>query len=168
MLCQLVKNAMRAPYFLYVICLLFAMPAACAAQSGAFGLGLIFGNPTGLSAKKWLSRHTAFDVGAAWSLGKNPGLHLHADYLFHRSDLEGLVEGRSYAYYGIGGRVKLENEDPLMGVRIPFGVTYLFPDAPFDAFFEVVPVFDLIPRTRFDLNLGIGGRFYFNTPSARK
>lgn len=141
------------------------MPAA--AQTGAFGIGVMLGSPTGISAKKWLSRRTAIDGGAAWSLGKNPGLHLHADYLVHRSDLEGLVDGRSYAYYGIGGRIKLENEDPLLGVRIPLGVTYLFPDAPFDAFFEVVPVFDVMPRTRFDLNLSIGMRFYFDSLSVR-
>ncbi len=141
------------------------MPAS--AQTGAFGIGVMLGSPTGISAKKWFSRRTALDGGAAWSLGKNPGLHLHADYLVHRWDLEGLVDGRAYAYYGIGGRVKLENEDPLLGVRIPFGVTYLFPDAPFDAFFEVVPVFDVMPGTRFDLNLSIGMRFYFDSLSVR-
>lgn len=156
---------MRCFFCVVLLCSVLPMPAA--AQTGAFGIGVMLGSPTGISAKKWLSRRTAIDGGAAWSLGKNPGLHLHADYLVHRSDLEGLVDGRSYAYYGIGGRVKLENEDPLLGVRIPLGVTYLFPDAPFDAFFEVVPVFDVMPRTRFDLNLSVGMRFYFNSLSVR-
>ena len=106
---------------------------------------------------------TAVDGGAAWSLGPNPGIQVHADYLFHRSDFEGLQENRSFAYYGVGGRVKLEDEDTRLGVRIPMGVSYHFPDAPLDAFFEVVPVFDVVPETRLVLNLGIGIRFFFQS-----
>jgi len=166
-LCQVLSAVMAKRRFFYVVLLQLFMVLPVAAQSGAFGIGVMLGSPTGISAKKWLSRRTAFDAGAAWFLEDDPLLHLHADYLFHRSDLDGLVEGRSYAYYGIGGRIKLENEDPLFGVRIPFGVTYLFPDAPFDAFFELVPVFDLIPRTQIDLNASIGVRFYFKSFAVR-
>lgn len=154
-------------YILWIAMIFTLLPIETRAQQGAFGIGFMLGSPTGFSAKKWLSRHTAIDGGAAWSVGRNPGLHLHADYLIHRSDLEGLQEGRSYAYYGIGGRLKLDNDNPLLGVRIPFGVTYLFPDAPFDVFFEVVPVFDVLPRTRFDLNASLGGRFYFDRGRVR-
>ena len=136
---------------------------AQAQRRDAFGIGLMIGSPAGLSIKKWTSSRTAIDGGAAWSLGRNPGIQLHADYLYHRSDLEGLRENRSFAYYGIGGRVKLEDPDTRLGVRIPMGVLYHFPDAPLDSFFEVVPVFDVIPETRLVLNISIGMRFYFQS-----
>lgn len=123
----------------------------------------MIGGPSGLSLKKWTSSSTAIDGGAAWSIGKDPGVQLHADYLFHRSDFEGLIEDRSFAYYGVGGRVKWGEEDSRIGVRVPFGVAYHFPDAPLDAFIEVVPVFDVLPETQLVLNLSIGMRFYFQS-----
>ena len=134
-----------------------------AQRHDAFGIGLMIGSPAGISLKKWNSNTTAIDGGAAWSLGRDPGVHLHADYLFHRSDLEGLRENRSFAYYGFGARMKLENPDTRLGVRIPMGVLYHFPDAPLDTFFEIVPVFDVVPDTRLVLNISIGMRFYFQS-----
>ena len=133
---------------------------AKAQRAGALGVGLMIGGPAGLSVKQWVSNTRAYDIGAAWAIGKEPGVQLHGDFLLHRSDLEGLREDRSYAYYGIGARLKWEEEDARVGFRIPMGVTYLFPDAPLDAFFEVVPVFDVLPGSRLGLNLSIGMRFY--------
>lgn len=141
---------------------LLAQPAS-AQRRGAFGIGAMIGGPSGLSMKKWVSTVTAIDGGAAWSIGSDPGIQLHADYLFHRSDFEGLIENRSFAYYGVGGRMKWGEEDARLGVRIPFGVAYHFPDAPLDAFIEVVPVFDVLPETQLVLNLSIGMRFYFQS-----
>ena len=148
-----------------VLGLVFASSTAqqvAAQQRDALGIGLMIGSPAGFSFKKWTAHTRAIDGGAAWAIGKNPGVHLHADYLYHRSDLEGLQENRSYAYYGLGARLKLEEEDARLGVRIVTGVTYLFPDAPLDAFFDVVPVFDVVPETRLVLNISIGVRFYLS------
>ena len=130
----------------------------------------MIGGPSGLSMKKWTSNSTAIDAGAAWSIGKDPGVQVHADFLLHRSDFEGLIEDRSFAYYGVGGRVKWGEEDSRIGVRIPLGVAYHFPDAPLDTFMEVVPVFDILPESKLVLNLSIGMRFYFqslNPPTRR-
>ncbi len=63
-------------------------------------------------------------------------------------------------YYGIGGRLLLGNQAKL-GVRIPVGLNYLFANDPIGIFFEVAPVLDLVPSTRFDVNGGIGIRYYF-------
>ena len=65
-------------------------------------------------------------------------------------------------YFGVGGRLRLrDNRDDDIGVRIPVGLAYMFADAPFDIFVEVVPILDLVPDTDFDLNAALGGRFYF-------
>ena len=132
------------------------------AQYRSLGIGGMIGSPTGISLKKWVSRRAAYDLGAAWSIGSNPGLHLHADYLLHRSDLEGLEQGRSYMYYGIGGRLKVVEADPRAGARFPIGITYINPEEPFDVFLEIVPIFDILPSTRFAMNISLGGRFYLS------
>ncbi len=137
---------------------MFVLPAS--AQFRSLGIGGMIGSPTGISIKKWMSRRTAYDLGAAWSITKHPGLHLHADYLIHRADMEGMEDGKSYAYFGIGGRLKAVESDPRAGARFPLGITYIDPREPFDAFLEIVPILDVLPETRFAMNLSLGGRLY--------
>jgi hypothetical protein len=132
---------------------------------GEFGVGVIVGEPTGLSLKYWLDQEQAIDAAAAWSFSGRDSFQFHADYLIHRYDLlEAAGAPDSFpVYYGIGGRIKAKDDgdDTLLGVRIPLGITYLFGDAPFDIFLEVVPVLDLAPDVDLDINAAIGLRFYF-------
>src|ERR1041384_2381931 len=51
-----------------VLCLFFAVQGS-RAQERAFGLGVIVGEPTGLSAKLWTSSTNAFDFGLGRSIG---------------------------------------------------------------------------------------------------
>ncbi len=134
--------------------------AGNAASQGNFGLGIILGEPTGVSMKLWLTERTAIDAAAAWSFSDEAAFHLHADYLFHNFDLITVEEGRLPVHFGIGGRVKFE-DDSRLGVRIPVGLTYIFDGAPIDIFFEVVPILDLVPDTEFEFNAAIGARFFF-------
>jgi len=136
---------------------------ASAAGKGDFGLGIILGEPTGISGKLWTSGKSAIDGAVAWSTDRNASLHLHADYLVHNFPLITVEKGRLPLYYGIGGRIKFaENDkDDFIGVRIPVGIEYLFETAPVDIFFEIVPILDLAPDTDFDLNAAIGARYFF-------
>jgi hypothetical protein len=149
---------------------MMAAAATQVAAQGGFGVGIILGEPTGLSLKSWLSNSIAIDAAAAWSFSKHSAIQLHADYLIHNYSIIGSKQWP--LYYGIGGRLKLrgndegkdkdnDNNDLRLGVRVPFGITFLPSSAPFDFFVEVVPVLDLVPGTDFDLNGAIGGRFYF-------
>lgn len=134
--------------------------AGSAAAQGNFGLGIILGEPTGVSAKLWLTDRTAIDAAAAWSFSNDAAFHLHADYLFHNFDLISVEKGKLPVYFGIGGRVKFE-DDSKVGVRIPVGLAYIFDGAPMDIFFEVVPILDLAPDTDFTANGAIGIRYFF-------
>lgn len=146
-----------------VIALLTVMVfAGSAASQGAFGLGVIVGEPTGVSAKIWMSDRSAVDMGAAWSFSDEAALHLHADFLLHNFDLISVENGRLPIHFGIGGRVKFE-DDSKIGIRIPVGLTYIFDGAPVDIFVEAVPIVDLAPDTEFDVNAAIGARFYFGS-----
>ncbi len=120
-------------------------------------LGIILGEPTGLSLKMWQSNNTAFDAALAWSFGENGSLHAHADYLRHNW-LE-VDRGGLAFFYGLGARA-LFADDAKFGARIPVGLQYLFPDTRLSMFFEVAPTLDLIPETSFGVNGGIGVRFF--------
>lgn len=136
--------------------------AALPALAGDTGLGIIIGEPTGLSLKHWTGRSKAIDLAAAWSFEGEDALHLHGDILFHRYDwIE--VDGEGLpTYLGIGVRAKLVDEDELIGARFPIGLAYAFDRNRFDFFFELVPIMDLAPDTDFSLNAGLGLRFWFD------
>jgi hypothetical protein len=139
---------------------LIFFPFAVLAQDQDFGLGFMLGEPTGISFKKWTGSKTAIDGAVAWSFSGQNSLHLHADYLLHRFDLIKVEKGRLPLYFGIGARLKL-GDPTRFGVRIPVGVCYIFEEASLDIFFELVPIFDLIPATDFDIAGSIGVRYYF-------
>ena len=140
----------RSIVFLVLIAVIFCSTAA--AQDSGFGVGVILGEPTGLSGKLWLGGGAAIDGAAAWSFNKNGNLHLHADYLLHSlGDKIGL-------YYGLGVRAKLE-DDRRVGIRFPLGIAYLT-ESSLDIFLEAAPLLDLAPSTDFRLNVAIGFRYF--------
>ena len=129
---------------------------------GNFGIGVIFGEPTGLTAKIWTTENTAFDLGAAWSWSGNGHFHIYGDYLFHNFGIFDVSKGTLPVYIGLGARILFrENQDDKIGVRLPIGIEYFFEDWPVAVFGEVVPILDLAPETTGDISGGIGVRFYF-------
>jgi hypothetical protein len=138
------------------VCLAFS-----AQESNGFGLGIILGEPTGVSFKQWMTEATALDAAAAWSFEKEGAFHVHVDYLFHRPGVSDADMGRLVFYVGIGGRLKAEEDDSRVGVRVPLGMDYVFAGPPLDIFFEVAPLLDVAPSTKFRVNGGVGIRYYF-------
>ena len=130
------------------------------AQNKGFGLGIIIGEPTGLSGKKWTSNRTAVDAGLAWSFARGSSLHIHADYLWHFFDALKAEEETIPLYVGVGGRLKFDN-NARFGIRIVGGVDFMVYSVPLDVFLEVAPIMDLIPATELGLNGGLGVRFFF-------
>ena len=128
------------------------------AQNTGNGLGVIIGEPTGVSAKFWNSYRTAFDAGFAWSFGRKENIYIHADHLWH--NFNAFSDQRLPLYYGIGARVSI-GDDADLGVRVVLGINYFFTDIPLDAFLEIVPVLDFLPDSDFELNAGIGLRYFF-------
>lgn len=136
------------------------------------GIGIIAGEPTGVTLKKWQDSRVAIDMAAAWSFSENDSFQFHMDYLVHDYTIfrSAGVKGKLPLYYGIGGRIKLKdndnnrnrnNDDTLVGVRVPIGVAYLLPQDPFEFFGEIVPTLDVAPDTDLDINAALGFRYYF-------
>lgn len=144
----------------YIFVLLLLGSLTTYAQDSGMGLGIILGEPTGISGKVWTGYNSAFDFAGAWSFKDDAALHLHADLLFHNFRIIPVTDGKLPIYYGIGARVKMQ-DDPKVGARIPVGIAYLFEGAPLDIFLEIVPIMDIIPETDFDFNGAIGIRYFF-------
>jgi hypothetical protein len=138
-----------------------------AARPQGIGLGLMVGEPTGLSLKAWTGPHIALDAGLGYSYWwHGQALQVHGDVLWHSNSLLQSGDGFLPLYIGVGARVKLADEkheqpDMRVGLRIPFGLEYVFATVPVGLFLELVPVFDLTPGTGFSGNSAIGFRYYF-------
>lgn len=136
------------------------------AKQGGFGIGVILGEPTGISLKNWISYSKAIDVAFAWSFEGNNSVTIHADYLHHNFKLIKVDKGSLPFYYGIGGKITFnennnKDDDTILGVRVPVGLAYLFENISLDLFVEIVPILELVPKTDFRLNAAVGIRFFF-------
>lgn len=149
-----------------MLILFYVVAPGAFAQDRGVGIGLMAGEPTGLSLKGWLTERAAWAGGVAWSFDRNTSFHLHGDYLLHRYDLLAVESGRLPLYYGIGARVKFNDRyrrgrHTRTGIRIPVGVNYHFERAPVDLFLEVVPIMDVAPKTELSFNAAVGARVFF-------
>ncbi len=143
------------------ICIIISINT-CYSQSKPFGIGIILGAPTGLSAKYWTSVINAFDFGLGYSFEKNSHFHLHGDYLFHNNAPINSSEKISI-YYGPGMRLKLQGDNKSrLGVRGVLGGLWMPRVTSIDVFVEIAPVMDLIPATKFSFDGGLGVRFFLN------
>lgn len=155
-----------------VLFLMIIVTKPIAAQDRGFGMGLILGEPTGLSAKLWTSKINAFDFGLGVGLGgdrikyrgyyNNTGrIHFHMDYLWHSFNAISSTE-KFPLYYGIGGRYTSGGGyDGSFGVRGVFGIAWFPRATPIDLFLELVPVFQVTPLTGLGINAGLGIRYFF-------
>jgi len=146
-------------YLFLALMLLFIFSGLTFSQSKGFGLGAILGEPTGISAKYWVSQSNAFDFGLAYSFSENSNLHLHSNYLFHINNFNQTKENISF-YYGPGVRLKFDNGSEL-GVRFSVGILWIPRETPVDIFIEAAPILDIIPETDFSFNGGVGVRYFF-------
>jgi len=126
------------------------------------GAGIVVGEPTGPTAKFWLTDKLAIDGTLGWSLRDDDNVYLNADVLWHNYDLIHPSQGRAAVYYGVGPSIEFRHEeDNRVGVRAPIGVSYTFENKPLDVFVEAAPILDVSPDWHGDFNVGIGVRYWF-------
>jgi hypothetical protein len=164
--------------FIVAVCLIMVGQSAMAQTQSygtghPFGLGIILGEPTGLSAKYWLSGSNALDFGLGWSNGGdrisrfdgtyNGGgrVHFHMDYLWHSFSAIHSTE-QFPLYYGIGGRFNSGGGySSSLAVRGVIGIAWLPRGTPIDVFLEIAPSLQLSPSSGFALDAGLGVRYFF-------
>jgi hypothetical protein len=141
------------------------------------GLGIVLGEPTGLTGKFWMGKQ-AVDAGLSYSF--NDFFLLYSDYLFHfpeifRSASEKWAK-QFEPYVGIGGILFISTtSDPRdhtyfrepgsssvgFGIRIPIGLEWMPMPPPIGVFAEIVPGVGVVPSTFGFVQGGIGIRYYF-------
>lgn len=93
-------------------------------------------------------------LAAAWNIDNR--LHLHGDIWVVNRRLVDPVDW----YVGVGGKVLLLSEDVKAGVRVPVGIQW-FALQQLELFAEIVPGLQIIDKTAFGLDAGIGVRYHF-------
>ena len=142
--------------------IIFLAANVFAMEREKFGIGVIIGEPTGITGKYMLNNENAIDAGVGWETSGDNELHIYGDYLFHLYDVIKVPKGKLPIYFGGGARwISREKEDDKLGLRIPIGVEYLFEGVSLGAFIELVPVLNLTPDTDFDFEAGTGIRYFF-------
>jgi hypothetical protein len=121
-----------------------------------FGLGLELGEPLGLNGKWFFSPKVALDFGVGEIYGHyyyDDGTHLYGDILFHPVSLTNTPSFELPFYIGVGLRYwdfdycymnVCDYAGSTFGIRIPFGLSFDFNNAPIDIFMQLVPVFDFV------------------------
>ncbi len=144
------------------ILILLILNSGLQAQSDKLGIGVIIGEPTGLSGKYWIAEDKAVDFAIGFSTFDDRNrMSLHADYLYH---LAGVIPSNDAIpfYYGFGIRLRTHSrEEGSLGVRGVCGLLVNLREMPVELFFEAAPVFQLLPDTKLKLDAALGGRYYF-------
>ena len=146
-----------------LICLLSLVLATNVwALGGKNGIGIVFGDPSGLTfqhkidAKQFTDFYFAYTWDEEWVF--------IGDYKYR---LHGVLDQQVPVtpYIGLGAFLKIEDhkhdDDLALGVRIPLGIEWSAPEVPVTLFAELVPALRIIKSTDGDFQAGIGGRFFF-------
>lgn len=152
------KTLILAAFSVFFISLSFADDYTITKK---FGLGVMLGEPSGISGKYYLNETNAIDFGLGYSIATEGKLNIHIDYLHHKEGVFN-TDQRLILHYGFGAKIKTYSGDDAFGVRGVVGITWTQDDLPFDAFIEIAPVFILLPSTELELDASIGARFYFD------
>lgn len=151
-----------------------------------YGVGVMLGDPTGLSGKAWLSRTSAIDAGLGAYAWGPPGdcvrggpapavcahgwdqstMSVHADYLWESKIFEGRVAQLDWHLGGgaralfVSGRCVGDCWD--LGARAPVGLDLTFQQPTFlEVFLELAPAFYVVPVAFLSFEGAFGVRGYF-------
>jgi len=134
-----------------------ATPAAAASNPAKeIGVGVVLGDPIGGTAKLWLDRDFAVDIGVGYS----GSTVLWGDLLYHAWNLlPPIDEGRLGLYLGAGPRIET-GDDTEFGVRTLAGLSWRLTRQPMEFFAELGPVFRLTQGGGVGVDGGVGVRLY--------
>ncbi len=138
-----------------------ASPTQAQRTSGAAGLGVQAGEPSGVTLKIYNADGPSYDFLGAWSF--DDFLFLNAHALFEQRLSAQNVEQPVHWFIGPGAYVgvydNVESEAGL-GVSGTIGLDILLAEQ-FELYIQATPRFELIRETEPDIGGGLGVRYYF-------
>jgi hypothetical protein len=138
-------------------------------EKGTLGLGIIIGEPTGITAKLYLQDDQAVQVAIGGSFIAD-AWQLSGEYVFHPWILQDRDTFVLPVYIGPGLRAMRYNEGRAsddahyaLGLRAVIGLLFDFKNVPLDVFVEVGGVleYDFSDGAGIGGNIGAGIRYYF-------
>jgi hypothetical protein len=143
----------------------------------SFGVGLMVGAPSGLTAKYYLDTPLALAFGLGSSHyghhdGRNDryhndGIHFHTDVLWHPVVLMSDGAIQLPLHIGIGGQIRNHGnadnntDHSHLGARVPFGISVDFQRVPLDIFFELAFALEFVDSSHSYITGSLGARYYF-------
>ncbi|HEY1816516.1 MAG TPA: hypothetical protein VGG74_29420 [Kofleriaceae bacterium] len=139
-------------------------------DKGVFGIGVVLGEPTGVSAKLYLRDDRAIDLGVGEAFAAS-GLDVHGDYLFHPWILQNrdtfvlpVYLGPGLRFLDYAGGADAPSHIGL-GLRGVVGILFDFKSVPLDVFLEgaIIGQYDFKSGNGFGIggSAGAGVRYYF-------
>ncbi len=146
-----------------ILLMLFSLFAGVQAQTKGVGIGMSFGEPTGIIFKKWIDSSYALTGAVAYSTATvNDEFTFNLNYVFTRLKVYRYKNNFGFQYGG-GVRFSLRrNGGPLYGLRGTAAGLWYPEHFPVEFSIEVAPVIVFGPYygVAFDANAGV--RYYFN------
>jgi hypothetical protein len=143
---------------------LYLLSALTGTPSSGISIGIVIGDPTGLSLKFWgIGQNSALQVNIGGGGFVVPSdLSVSGSLLFHALlTRETLING----YLGVGALAGINQgrrgDGAVFGILVPLGLEFILSEVPFDLFIEVPPVIGFTTNgdVRAGLTFGIGLRF---------
>lgn len=149
----------------FVVVLLLALLGLQPARADN-ALGVVLGDPTGISGRFSVSPANSFEMAVAYSSSHYEGLHIHGTYLWDNARNFRTSASPLEMYYGLGVRLITINKgerdgSTAVGPRAPIGLLYKINNPNLEFFGEVSATVDITPKTDVDLDIGIGVRVRF-------
>lgn len=138
-----------------------AHPAQAQRTSGAAGVGVQAGEPSGVTLKIYNANQPSYDFLAAWSI--NDFLFLNAHALFEQPLSAQNVEQPVHWFIGPGAYIGVTDaaqSEAGLGVSGTIGIDILLNDH-FELYAQATPRFELIRETEPRIGGGLGFRYYF-------
>ncbi len=160
-------NKNRANYILTVLTIAFLLAAPTShAAAKRFGLGVVIGDPTGLSGEYRLSKSRSIDGALAWNSWGHESLVIQSTYLIYKRGALNLDATPIDFYFGLGfvliSREHWHDHDEIrFGPRVPAGLSHTFVSSPIQIFGELSLALHLIESTAVDIGFGLGIRYFF-------
>jgi len=126
------------------------------------GLGLMLGDPSGISGKLWDNHKSqAIEAGISWSI-IDDSLFIIGGW--NKTLWKTSQSGFSLNLYpGIGAFLGIRNHFSI-GPNIPLGADFILRNIPINISLEVSPGLSVIPKTSFKLFGFLGIRYVFESP----
>ncbi len=157
---------MRAWLLLVVATL---MPGLAHGRVVGLGVGVLLGEPVSLSVAYRPDERQSIQLVQGWSFGQKR-MHTGIDYLYTSTEIpaDETLGLRYPVYVGVGLRARLFGSSTVaaqergnFGFRFPVGVGVEPDNLPMEVYFEMAPVWVLMPTSHGGFDGAIGARLYF-------